>query len=246
MNRRLIVLSALALALIGGTAAFLSSYRGKHRLSEPGVRISRVPMLDDQGNIARTNSIALPLSIPGWTATNTAITSIEGSYLPPDTLFGRRTYISADRTVQAMVSVVLMGTDRTSIHRPEACLPGQGLLISQNVLTNLPITVPKPYRLPVRRLDTTLQFENSGQVVSVRGVFLYWFVTEDGLTADHSERMWLMAKSLLFKGVLQRWAYVAVYAPCPPGEEDSTFHRLGELIAAGVPQFQTTSALPEN
>jgi hypothetical protein len=245
MNRRLLVLSTLALAFIGATAAFLHSYRGKHRLSEPGVRISRVPMLDDQGNIARSNSIALPLNIPGWNCTNIAITSIESSYLPPDTLFGRQSYTSADRTVQAMVSVVLMGTDRTSIHRPEACLPGQGLVISQNLLTNIPIANPKPYMLPVRRLDTTLQYENSGQVVSVRGVFLYWFVTEDGLTADHSERMWLMAKSLLFRGVLQRWAYVAIYAPCPPGEEDATFHRLSELVAAGVPQFQTTKNLPE-
>jgi hypothetical protein len=75
---------------------------------------------------------------------------------------------------------------------------------------------------------------------------LYWFVTEDALTADHSERMWLMAKSLLFKGVLQRWAYVAVYAPCAPGDEDSTFHRLGELIADGVPLFQTSSVFPGN
>lgn len=241
MNRKLLVLAGVALALIAATAQFLRNYQGRHRLSDPGVRISRAPMLDDQGNIARTNSIALPIELPGWSSSNITITATEASYLPPDTLFGRKLYASADKSVHAQLNVVLMGTDRSSIHRPEACLPGQGLIITHNVETNVLIQAPHAYRLPVRRCDTTLQYEKDGQAIVVKGVFLYWFVTDEVLTANHSERMWSMAKSLLFQGVLQRWAYVAVYAPCMPGEEEVTFQHLSELLAASVPQFQTTA-----
>ena len=39
-------------------------------------------------------------------------------------------------------------------------------------------------------------------------------------------------------GTLQRWAYVACFAQCLPGEEDKAFARVKELVAEAVPQFQ--------
>jgi hypothetical protein len=243
MNRRILILCAIALALVGGTALFLYQYKSKHRLGDPGVRITRTPLIDDQGNIARTNSVAIPTELTGWITTNQAVTALEASYLPADTLFGRRAFSTPDGSFQAVMSVVLMGTDRTSIHRPEACLPGQGLILTQNSITNIPVNKPHPYRLPVRRLYTSSKFENQGQIVTVNGVFVYWFVTDGDITADHSHRMWLMAKNLLTRGVLQRWAYVAVFAQCQPGQEDSTFLKLSELVTDAVPEFQTTTGL---
>jgi hypothetical protein len=38
--------------------------------------------------------------------------------------------------------------------------------------------------------------------------------------------------------VLQRWAYVACFAVCDPGQEDATFERVRKWIAEAVPQFQ--------
>jgi hypothetical protein len=83
---------------------------------------------------------------------------------------------------------------------------------------------------------------NSGQPVTVRGVYVYWFVADGALSGDMSgrERMWWMAKHLLQTGELQRWAYVSCLAVCLPGQEDATFERVKKFIAASVPEFQMT------
>ena len=70
------------------------------------------------------------------------------------------------------------------------------------------------------------------------GVFVYWFVADGELTAQHRQRMWWMARDLLTRGVLQRWAYVSCFSACPPGQEEATYARMREWIAAAVPQFQ--------
>jgi len=45
--------------------------------------------------------------------------------LPRDTSFGQRRYRSPDGAV-TQVNVVLMGSDRTSMHKPQFCLEGAG------------------------------------------------------------------------------------------------------------------------
>jgi hypothetical protein len=42
-------------------------------------------------------------------------------------------------------------------------------------------------------------------------------------------------RDLLFRNVLQRWAYVSFFADCAPGEEDATFEKMTRLIATSVP-----------
>lgn len=238
MNRQLQILCGTALVLIAAAAGILQQFRSKQKLGAPGVKVVPVPLINTDGKIARTNSIFLPDQLIGWLSTNEPVTATETAYLPPDTLFGRRSYISSDGAFRTTLSVVLMGTDRTSIHRPEACLPGQGLLIERMAYTNIVVQKPHRYRLPVRRFDTVTQYEQDGKTVSIKGIFVFWFVTDGELTSDHGARMWSMAGSLLTKGILQRWAYVAAFAPCHPGEEDATFDRLAGFLAQSVPEFQ--------
>jgi len=64
------------------------------------------------------------------------------------------------------------------------------------------------------------------------------------LTADHGQRWWWMARDLVTKGVLQRWAYVICYSECAAGSEDATYDRLKDFIAASVPEFQVTAGPP--
>jgi hypothetical protein len=58
------------------------------------------------------------------------------------------------------------------------------------------------------------------------------------VTAEHWERMYLMAEGLVTERVLQRWAYVVSYKLCYPGQEDETYDELVDFLAASVPQFQ--------
>jgi hypothetical protein len=83
--------------------------------------------------------------------------------------------------------------------------------------------------------------DESGAVRTDAGVFVYWFVADGELTASHGDRMWWMARDMLKTGVLQRWAYVIVWAPCVPGAEDATFEGLKRFIGAAVPEFHLTA-----
>jgi hypothetical protein len=159
-------------------------------------------------------------------------------WLPKDTLFGRRLYHSKDGFTN-LLSVVLMGTDRTSIHKPQFCLDGQGWHVEKTETVSIPISRPHPYELRAMKLTASRAVRDSnGQAATVHGIYVYWFVTENLLTPYHGERMWWMARELVLTGVLQRWAYVSCFTVCWPGQDDLYFSRLRDLIAASVPQFQ--------
>ena len=66
-----------------------------------------------------------PARAPG----EVAVAELLRDILPADTGFSRKNYaFVADRTRDVFLSIVLSGRDRTSIHRPELCLVGQGRL----------------------------------------------------------------------------------------------------------------------
>jgi hypothetical protein len=101
---------------------------------------------------------------------------------------------------------------------------------------------PQPYDLPVIKIVGQLPVSVKGQTITVSVVYVYWYVTDGQLSNDQSgfDRMWSMAKKLVLKGELQRWAYVRFFSECDPGQEDATFERIKKLIVASVPQFQVT------
>jgi hypothetical protein len=137
-----------------------------------------------------------------------------------------------------------MGTDRTSIHKAEYCLQGQGLHITQFIQDTIHMSQPQPYDLPVIKILATQTGQMDGKTVTRKCVYVYWYVADGALSNDRSGfgRMWDMTKKLVFTGVLQRWAYVRFYAFCEPGQEDATYESIKRMIAAAVPQFQTTPA----
>jgi len=140
--------------------------------------------------------------------------------LPQDTSYGQRHYHAPDG-FDTLMNVVLMGSDRTSIHKPQFCLIGAGWRIDKTEVTTIPIAKPRAYELPVIRLTTTKQVMVNGQEVTARGTYVYWFVADDQISADPSgmNRAWSIAKTLLTTGKLQRWAYVTCFSVCQPGRK---------------------------
>jgi hypothetical protein len=193
--------------------------------------------------VIRNESVGLPTVVPGFASEARDIAPLEASWLPKDTLFGRRLYRGPDGFT-AQVSAVLMGTDRTSIHKPQYCLDGQGWHIFKSETVAIPMTRPYPYELRAMKLTASKAgLDNEGRPVNVRGIYVYWFVSDKLLTPHHGERMWWMARELVLTGVLQRWAYVSYWANCSPGQEDAAFGRIKDLIAASVPEFQLTAGM---
>ena len=138
------------------------------------------------------------------------------------------------------MSVVLMGTDRTSIHQPQYCLTGQGWQIEQTEIETVPVDQPHSYQLPVNKLILGKDVAGpNGTPTRIQGLYVYWFVAENRLTAKHGQRMLDMGIEMLRTGVLQRWAYVSCFSICLPGKEQATYDRIKDLIVATVPKFQT-------
>ena len=88
------------------------------------------------------------------------------------------------------------------------------------------------------KLRASGEFTYEGRQVTRSGIYVYWFVADGQLTASHGGRMWSMARELLKTGVLQRWAYVACFMQCAPGDEEQTYRRMEKFLQASVPQFQ--------
>jgi hypothetical protein len=244
MNRRSIQIFAAFAIMVVLTAAVLVRVRANYKLGNPGVKLANLPshtVIDGRTNAFTTLSVPLPESPLDFSSTELMINKVELDMLPPDTLYGRRLYTN-DNGLNMIISVVLMGTDRTSIHKPQYCLIGQGHNILDNQVITVPIKGPQPYDLQVMKLRTISERRGpDGRMVPLRGLFLYWFVADGQLTPHHGERMWLMGKDLLLKGLLQRWAYVTYWSICLPEQEEQLLAQMKELIAATVPEFQVTT-----
>jgi len=239
-----IVLMVLALVLITGTSVGLHHLQGHQKLGAPGVKVVQSPVYDPAGNLAGTNSVALPDHVLDYKSKAVPIDPVVLNWLPKDTTYGQRLY-SAPDGFETQMNVVLMGADRTSIHKPQYCLEGFGWHITRSEVDQIPFQTPRAYNLPVNKLilNATKTAEN-GVTQNVGGVYVYWFVCENRLTVDHGQRMFDMGLEMLRTGVMQRWAYVSCFAVCYPGQEESAYRRIKELVTAAVPQFQLTTGEP--
>jgi hypothetical protein len=246
MNRKNIQVFIAFSVLVGLSAFFLARARANYVLGKPGLKVANIPTyatVNRQTNIISPTSVYLPERVLDYTSEVQHITSVELQMLPPDTEYGRRLY-RATNTAPILLSVVLMGTDRTSIHKPQYCLIGAGQHIFHTEAITVPISKPHPYDLQMMKITTHAEQRTPQGVIPLRGLFLYWFVADGELTAHHGERMWLMGKNLLTRGLLQRWAYVAYWGMCSPGQEELLLARMKEFIAASVPEFQITTGKP--
>jgi len=246
MNRKSWIIFGVTAAMICGTAVLLTSLKARQRLGKPGVRVVARPVHDPKGNVIGTNCVDLPAVVLDYTSEQLPIDFTVLNWLPKDTTYGQRLYKGPDG-FQTLVNAVLMGTDRTSIHKPDYCLVGQGwqLDASQSGVTSIRISAPHPYDLPITKLVTTRDVRTEqGQRLALRGVFAYWLVADSEIEPYHNRIMTSIMKRMLMTGELQRWAYVTCFATCLPGQEEATFNRLKAFLADAVPKFQLTSGAP--
>ena len=234
MNRQRTILLFLALAIIGGTALGMHWLKSNQRLGQPGIKTTAIkdsPRLD----------IYLPEQVMDYDSVVIPTDNGLLTFLPHDTSFIQRRYVSPrNQNDWMLMNIVLMGSDRTSIHKPQFCLTGIGWDISETESSedSLRIERPHPYDLPVMKLVATREFNVNGRNEQWRGIYVYWFVADNQLTARHGDRMWKSATHLLRTGELERWAYVSCFAMCHIGEETATYDRMKKFIVTAVPEFQ--------
>lgn len=248
-----LIMAAVVLAVMAAAAAFLATQHSRQKLGVPGVRLETAPMYSIQPPPSTNppalitnspNRVYLPAQVLDFRSRLMPVSSLTVSTLPRDSVFGHRIYAQSNG-LELDCQVVLMGADRSSIHKPQYCLKGSGFTWDEAQPATVRISRPHAYDLPVMKMK--LRRQGPGENGSARtsaGVFVYWFVADGELTAKHTERMWWMARDMLKAGILQRWAYVIVFAPCAPGAEDATFEGLKTFISGAVPEFQLTAGPP--
>jgi hypothetical protein len=243
MNRQKGIVLVSTLALMAGTGILLHWFQTHQKLGRPGVKTSPIP---DSIRL----QVDLPERVSDYSSELVPPDSTVLAGLPQDTSFGSRLYKAPDG-FQTFLNAVLMGGDRTSLHKPQFCLEGQGWRIdtAADLRTTIQVERPYSYELPVVRLVANREVTlGDGQKSRARGIYVYWYVADGALSASTSglQRMWWMARDLLRTGVLQRWAYISCFSVCAPGQEEATFDRMKKFIAAAVPEFQLTPASPHS
>jgi len=132
----------------------------------------------------------------------------EKDILPPDTILLKKQYThpGGDRI---FASVVLSGAERSSIHRPQMCLVGQG----NEILDSKVVEVPLEGRAPLKVMDLEILRKirtRDGRLVTYPSYYAYWFVGKGRETPYHIHRMIWMAVDRILFNVSHRWAYITV------------------------------------
>jgi hypothetical protein len=234
MSRTQTITGVFLLVLIAATGLFLTDLKAKQRLGEPGVKTRPLP---DSNNL----EVLLPENLPGYKSE--ILTNVETvlQVLPGDTSYRARSYQTPDG-FWAELTVVLMGSDRSSIHKPQICMTGQGWAIdgARTRVEQIPMNQPFAYDLPVNKIIASKVVQDAqGRSRTLNGIYVYWFVDATHYTDNSWKWMaWWMPRDLLLNGLLERWAYISYFSPCLPGQEDATFDRMKKLIALSAPEFQ--------
>ena len=150
----------------------------------------------------------------------------ENRILPKDTTILKRVYTSG-AGMQFTVSAVISGAGRSSIHRPELCLPAQGALMSSS--TDLEVA-GRPYHA----IQINFRQDPPGQL-------MYTFFNQNEVrTSSHLRRIFLDMWDRSVYNRIDRWVMVTVRAASPYGvvmsrprdraEVERFLRKIGEVL----------------
>ena len=221
--RQLSALTMLVLMLSGLTAYCIHRVDSSRKALQCGIVLA--------GNAEDPVELPVMLDI-NWLGRTAEVTQIERDVLPADTGFSRRIFTDMFGN-EVFLSIVLSGKDRTSIHRPELCLVGQGWTITGKFRHRFDLGDGGQNELEA----SVLELERRGKNGVVPALYAYWFVSGRGTVATHWERMAAMAINRLIHFESHRWGYVVAQTLSFEGNELAT-QRLEEVVRLAVPSFQ--------
>ncbi len=131
----------------------------------------------------------------------------EKEALPEDTEFVKSAYTNSAGN-RLFTSIVLSGTARDSIHRPQRCLKGQGNTLDGEYTFKVPMEGRDP--LKIRIIKASRMFQTAEGEVPYFSYYAYWFVGQDRETPSHYSRMFWLAWDRIVRSKANRWAYIAV------------------------------------
>ena len=141
-----------------------------------------------------------------------SMSALEFALLPRDTSLHKAVYVATNRP-SFVTSIVISSRERSSIHRPEVCLVGQGSELVHAFVHESTRAGRPPLRVTVLEMVRRLP-QADGDATEVPSYFAYWFAGPRGReTPSHYTRMAWMAYDRVVRGEASRWAYIAVGGP---------------------------------
>ena len=138
------------------------------------------------------------VEIAGYTSEPVEVSEAEHHTLPADTGFDKRRYEDGDGN-WFLVSMVIGGKSKSSIHRPELCLPTQGFQMMA------------PRTRAVGEIDWHFVTLARGAVPACG--FAYTFFNQDGYrTSSHMKRIFRDVWDRSIRGRIDRWVMVTVHS----------------------------------
>ena len=155
--------------------------------------------------------------LPGFTSEPVEVSEAELHTLPSDTQFVKRMYRAEDGS-WFQVSMVVGGRSKSSIHRPELCLPTQGFQMMA------------PRDADVAGVDWHL-VTLARQDAPALG-FAYTFFNQEGFrTSSHLARIFCDVWDRSIRGRIDRWVMVTVNASTADDRRLAAFLRLLKGVA---------------
>jgi len=102
-------------------------------------------------------------------------------------------------------SIVLSGSDRSSLHRPIVCIRSQAFSVEQDRI--IEVALPNREPLKVRIYDLVREQKDGSMGYSY---FAFWYVGKERETTSHMKRMFWMGVERLIENNANRWAYVSI------------------------------------
>jgi hypothetical protein len=245
----------VVILLMAAGVAALYAGRNVALADRPGVRMQLPPAVGawtgyelrychdlSCGGEFRLDELKDPAICPRCGAPLHAMTKVERDVLPPDTTFVKGRYTAGDGST-LFVSIVLSGGDSGSIHRPQACLTGQGLQITRSRVERVPLPGRPPLAIMLLDLLRRPNASDPRGPDARRGLFAYWFVGQERETPYHLARLFWLYWDRLFRGVSHRWAYIAVLSESG-GDPARTLGRIRDFVAAFHPQVVLAPPAP--
>jgi len=207
------------------------------------------PKMGGEAGVVMDN---LPYTLDNLYAFSEPVSEAEHIILPPDTTYSRKTYgePNSGRNDRILLSIILSGKEKRSIHRPERCLPGQGWRIDSSHTESVKLASGRDLEVTALLLEKPVTLDGN-RPFTIRSYFLYWFVGKGITTPSQTTRILKTNWDLLVHRVNQRWAYVIVSANIskdwrPDGQDpEQTLATLKQFIHDSAPYYMI-SEMPEN
>ncbi len=211
--------------IMAGGSGFSRS-RGLMAVALPGVCVALCAAADTSLHLAEPGvNLRLPSNIGPFHGQALDMTAAERNVLDEGVELARTFYASAEGR-RILVTVIVGGPGKRTLHRPEVCLPGQGWSIASSEVVPLQFTNGDGAEATLLRLFRDAAPEGEGgRRVRMRALNLYWYIGSDGTTRpDYYGHIGKGYQDAIFKDINHRWSMVSVFVPVseqPVGAADS-------------------------